>query len=59
MEVINKIISDSAIGRTSILYKSLVLLLFSTIVSALVAMFILLLINGTQSPIRFGYLYAI
>lgn len=59
MDVINKIIRDSAIGNTSTLYKSLVILLFATIVAALLVMLVLLFLNGTHTSISFGYLYTI
>lgn len=59
MDVINEIIRDSAIGDASRLYKSLVLLIFATIVFILAAMLVLLLVNGSQTNINFGYLYAI
>lgn len=59
MELINEIIRDSAIGDASRLYKSLVLLLFATIVFILMAMLVLLLVNGSQTTISFGYLYTI
>lgn len=59
MDVFNKIIRDSAIGNTSTLYKSLVILLFATIVAALLVMLVLLFLNATHTSISFGYLYTI
>ncbi len=55
MDVINEIIQNSAIGTISKMYKSMVLLLFATIVSMLFTMFILLLYVGTHTNIQFGY----
>jgi len=55
MDVINEIIQNSAIGPLSKSYKSFVLLLFSSIVSVLITMFIVLLINGPYMSIQFGY----
>lgn len=59
MNVINEIIKESAIGQTSVIYRRFILLLFATIVSALLAMLFLLLLHGSNTTIRFGYLYAI
>ncbi|MEO0528523.1 MAG: hypothetical protein AAFZ89_14925 [Bacteroidota bacterium] len=55
MDVINEIIQQSAIGPLSKWYKSLVLLLFSTIVTVLMAMLVILLKYGSQMSIQFGY----
>lgn len=55
MDVIKEIIQNSAIGPLSKLYKSMVLLLFSTIVTMLGAMLIVLLKYGPQMTIHFGY----
>ncbi|MGB5434808.1 MAG: hypothetical protein WBM98_02875 [Maribacter sp.] len=55
MDVINEIIQNSAAGQLSKGYKSLVLLLFSTIVSILLTMLVILLVYGPYMTIRFGY----
>ncbi len=55
MDVIHEIIQNSAIGASSKMYKSMVLLLFATIVSTLFTMLILLLHFGIHTNIRFGY----
>ncbi|WP_411030787.1 hypothetical protein [Spongiimicrobium sp. 3-5] len=55
MDVINEIIRQSAIGPLSKWYKSLVLLLFSSIVTTLMTMLILLIKNGSHMSIQFGY----
>lgn len=55
MDVINEIIRQSAIGPLSKGYKSLVLLLFSSIVTVLMIMLVLLIKNGPHMNIQFGY----
>jgi len=55
MDVINEIIQNSAIGPLSNVYKSLVLLLFSTIVSVLFTMLVVLLKYGPYMTIQYGY----
>ena len=55
MDVINEIIQNSALGTLSRTYKSLVLLLFSTIVSVLFTMLIVLLKYGPYMTIQYGY----
>lgn len=55
MDVINEIIQNSAIGAMPKGYKSLVLLVFSTIVSILFSMLIFLIINAQNVVINFGY----
>ncbi len=55
MDVINEIIQHSAIGPLSKIYKSMVLLLFTFIVSMLTAMLIVLLTYGSHFTIQFGY----
>lgn len=55
MDVINEIIQNSAIGPFSKLYKSMVLLLFSSIVTMLGAMLVVLLTYGSHMTIQFGY----
>ena len=55
MDVINEIIQNSAIGQMSKWYKSLVLLLFSSIVSTLFIMLVLLIKYGPYLTIKFGY----
>ncbi|WP_281543248.1 hypothetical protein [Maribacter aestuarii] len=55
MDVINEIIQNSAIGPLSKFYKSMVLLLFSTIVTMLSAMLVILLTHGSHMTIHFGY----
>lgn len=55
MDVINEIIQHSAIGPLSKIYKSLVLLLFSLIITMLTGMLIVLLTYGSHFTIQFGY----
>lgn len=55
MDVINEIIRQSAIGQLSNWFKSLVIFLFSAIVVTLLSMLLVLLVNGTQLNITFGY----
>ncbi|MFS4455441.1 hypothetical protein [Maribacter sp. 2304DJ31-5] len=55
MDVLNEIIQNSAIGPFSKVYKSIVLLLFSAIVSILLAMLVVLLKHGPNMTIQFGY----
>ncbi|WP_396637817.1 hypothetical protein [Maribacter sp. R77961] len=55
MDVINEIIQKSALGVLSNGYKSLVLILFSTIVTTLVVMLVLLLKYGPHINVQFGY----
>ncbi len=55
MDVIIEIIQNSAIGPLSKWYKSLVLLLFSSIVLILLTMLVILIENGSQMNISFGY----
>ena len=55
MDVIKEIIKNSAIGPLSKGYRSFVLLLFSTIVSVLFTMLIVLLKYGPYMTIQFGY----
>lgn len=55
MDVINEIIQNSAIGTLSKVYKSMILLLFSTIVTMLGIMMVVLLKYGSHMTIQFGY----
>lgn len=55
MDVINEIIQNSAIGPLSKWYKSLVLLVFSSIVTTLFVMMVILLRYGPYMNIQFGY----
>gem|GEM_PF-1133469 len=57
MDIIKEIIQLSAIGALSKWHKAFILLLFSTIVVALVTMLTILLVNGSSTAINFGYLY--
>ncbi|NJB69857.1 hypothetical protein GGR42_000319 [Saonia flava] len=55
MDVLNEIIQNSAIGSLSKVYKSIVLLLFSTIVAVLMIMLVYVILNGSQLTFNFGY----
>jgi len=55
MDVINEIIQKSALGELSNVYKSFVLLLFSSIVSTLLTMLVILLKYGPNMTVQFGY----
>lgn len=55
MDVIYEIIQSSAIGPLSKGYKSLVLSIFTSIVITLFVMLVLLLKNGANMHIHFGY----
>lgn len=55
MDVLKEIMNNGPLGLLSFWSKSLVLLLFSAIVSTLLTMLIILLIYGNQIPIQFGY----
>ncbi|MBD1262892.1 hypothetical protein HZY62_20015 [Maribacter polysiphoniae] len=55
MGVIKEIIQNSPAGHLSRTYKSLVLLLFATIVSVLLTMLVILIAYGPYMTIRFGY----
>lgn len=55
MDVINEIIQNSPIGAMPKGYKSVVLLVFSTIVSILFSMLVFLVINAPNVAINFGY----
>lgn len=55
MDVIHEIIQKSAIGPLSTIYKSIVLLLFSSIVFILVTMLVYLISNADSISITFGY----
>jgi len=57
MDTIKEIIQISAIGNLSKWYKAFVLLLFSIIFVMLLIMLGVLLINGSNNNISFGYLY--
>ncbi|WP_180272374.1 hypothetical protein [Maribacter sp. 4U21] len=55
MDVINEILQKSALGVLSNAYKSLVLVLFASIVTTLVIMLLLLLKHGSHINVQFGY----
>jgi len=55
MDVINEIISQSAIGSLSKGIKSLILSVFSSIVITLFVMLVALIINGGDLHFSFGY----
>ncbi|WP_164721422.1 hypothetical protein [Maribacter sp. MJ134] len=55
MDVINEILQKSALGVLSNAYKSLVLLLFSAIVTTLLTMLVLLITYGSHITVQFGY----
>jgi len=57
MLIINEIIRQSAIGSLSRWYKSVVLLVFSTIVVALFTMLVILLANSSQLTTNYSYLF--
>lgn len=59
METIKEIIQFSAIGNLSKWHKAFVLLLFSVILVMLLIMLGVLLVNGSNNNISFGYLYHI
>lgn len=55
MDVIKEILNNGPLGLLSIWSKSMVLLLFSVIVSTLLTMLIVLLRYGNEISIQFGY----
>jgi hypothetical protein len=55
MDVIKEILNNGPLGLLSLWSKSMVLLLFSAIVSTLLSMLTFLLIYGNQVAIQFGY----
>ena len=57
MLIINEIIRQSAIGSLSRWYKSVVLLVFSTIVVALFTMLVILLSNASHLTTNYSYLF--
>ncbi|MFC2147852.1 hypothetical protein [Eudoraea sp.] len=57
MDVVNEIISQSAIGPLSRWYKSVVLLVFSSIVVALFTMLVILLSNASHLTTNYSYLF--
>lgn len=57
MDVINEIISQSAIGALSKWYKSAILLVFSSIVVILFTMLVVLIANASQFTANFSYLF--
>ncbi len=59
MDVIRDIVQYSAISTLTKWYKSLVVLIFTLIVVMLLTMLFLLLKNGSEANITYGYLYAI
>ncbi len=55
MDVINEIISQSALGSLSKGFKSLVLSVFTSIVLTLFVMLIAIIVNGNQLHFSFGF----
>ena len=55
MDVIKEILNNGPLGLLSFWSKSMVLLLFSAIVSTLFTMLTILLIYGHEISIQFGY----
>ncbi|MEM1257166.1 MAG: hypothetical protein AAGC45_11125 [Bacteroidota bacterium] len=55
MDVIKEILDKGPLGILSFWSKSMVLLLFSAIVSTLLTMLVVLLIYGNEMSIQFGY----
>jgi len=55
MDVIKEIMRNGPLGLLSFWSKSMVLLLFSAIVSTALTMLIFLLIYGNEVSIQFGY----
>ncbi len=55
MDVINEIIRESAIGTLSKACKGLIISVFSTIVLALFAMLLALIINAPHITTSYGY----
>jgi len=55
MGVINNLIQKSALNGMPKWYKAIALLLFSSIVTLLMIMLVMLLIYGPNVNIRFGY----
>jgi hypothetical protein len=55
MDVINEIISQSALGNLSKGFKSLVLSVFTSIVVTLFVMLIAIIVNSSQLHFSFGY----
>jgi len=55
MDVINEIAKQSALAELSILFKGIVLFIFTSIVSILMVMLVNLLIYGPYMNIQYGY----
>ena len=55
MDVINVIIRNSSLNGMPNWYKATTLFLFSTIVVTLIAMLAILIVNGPDTYIQFGY----
>lgn len=55
MDVIKEILNNGPLGLLSFWSKSMVLLLFSAIVSTLLTMLAVLLVYGNEISIQFGY----
>jgi len=55
MDVIKEILNNGPLGLLSFWSKSMVLLLFSAIVSTLLSMLTVLLVYGSEISIQFGY----
>ncbi len=55
MDVMKEILNKGPLGLLSFWSRSMVLLLFSAIVSTLLTMLVVLLIYGNEISIQFGY----
>ncbi len=55
MDVIKEIVTKGPLGLLPFWSKSMVLLLFSAIVSTLLSMLVVLLVYGNEISIQFGY----
>jgi hypothetical protein len=55
MDVINEIISQSALGSLSKGFQSLILSVFTSIVVTLFAMLIAIIVNGNSLHFSFGF----
>ncbi|WP_298504881.1 hypothetical protein [uncultured Maribacter sp.] len=55
MDVLNDIIQKTALSLFPIILRSLVLLLFTSIVAMILGMFLMLFLYGPNGTIHFGY----
>tara|TARA_R110002049_G_scaffold233284_4_gene406621 strand:+ start:1773 stop:1940 length:168 start_codon:yes stop_codon:yes gene_type:complete len=55
MKTIKNIIENSAIGNTSVIYQTMVLGIFMSIVITAITMLAIILNNAAQLTIAFGY----